>query len=210
MKLDRMRGLGPWFAVATPVFFVLAVLWMPVVVAGIKVEGPHRVTFAPWFDVAAGAWFLWLALFMVCGLLVAIDLEWIEHPATHTGLSYLALGSMAVATLAYLLSLVLGLFEVQGAVNAVLGFLFLAGLGLYLVLINWVGWRAGLLGRVFPWVGMVAGAACLVASLAFLVYDLLASFLLLGIPLYLLWSLWLAFKLRGQVPDPAPAATSAT
>ena len=211
MKLDRMRGLGPWFAVATPVFFVLSVLWMPAVVSGIHATGPgpNDVTFAAWFDYAVGAWFLWLTLFMVCGLLVAIDLEWIEHPATHTGLTYVALGSMVVATLAYLLSLVLSLFNVVGVVNAVCGFLFLLGLGLYLVLINWVGLQAHLFGSVFPWVGVVAGVACVVASLAFLVFDLLASFLLLGIPLYLIWSVWLAFKLRGSAPATAAAPATA-
>jgi hypothetical protein len=207
MRLDKLRGYGPWFAFASPGFFFLAVLAIILTLSNITF-GTNAPT-PSWFGPAVAVWFLLLALWMVTGLVVALDLEWIEHPLTHTAMTYVGLAGAAISTLAFLGVLFESLLPISGnnLVVVATGFLFVAGLGVYLVVMNLVGWRARLLGRVLPWIGIVAGVLFLIAALM-IVVGLGAGVslpIVPAIPLYLLWSLWLGFRLRGKAPTPAAA-----
>lgn len=206
MRLDKLRGYGPWFAFATPILFVFSTVFLIVV----ESVGNNNPTAPPawWFFPAIALWLLLMGLFILSGLVVAIDLEWIEHPRTNTPMTYVGLGGMAVSTVAFLLFLLEGMVTLGGEfVFVATIFLVVGGLGVYLVVMNLVGMRAGLLGRWLPVLGIVSGALFLVAALLVLV-GLGGGMELAAIPalaLYLVWSLWLGFRLRGKAPVQAPA-----
>src|SRR5258706_1561584 len=101
MRLDKMRGYGPWFAFGVPFLFLLS-LFFVVVVNAFSPSGSQ----APgWLPAAIALWLIAWAVIVLAGLVVAVDLEWIEHPRTHTPMTYVGLGAMAVATLAFLVLL---------------------------------------------------------------------------------------------------------
>jgi hypothetical protein len=216
MRLDKLRGFGPWFAFAVPFLFLFTMgYWVflrdqparAAVRQLIAVALPQGQP-APSFGAAVELWFVPWALIVLAGLVVAIDLEWIEHPLTNTPMTYVALGGMVVATLAFTVFLVDGFANfgvVSGALFLVAAFLVSAGFGVYLVLINFIGKRAGLFGQVLPWLGVVSGALFLVAALLMVVgLPEGAGFgFFPGAALYLGWSLWLGFRLRGKGPEPA-------
>jgi len=211
MRLDKLRGYGPLFAFATPVLFFLSVIAAVMVVSSIHLNGRDQPPTLPgWFDFGVAVWLILLGGFMVSGLIVALDLEWIEHPLTHTGLTYVALGAMAVATVAFLITLLQSAFA-QGSGTWVTGVLTFAGLGLYLVLMNLVGLRAHLWGRVLPWIGIVSGGFWILAGLSIIVpfAGFLGVALLPAVPLYFAWSIWLGFRLRGSVASAAAPSTGA-
>jgi hypothetical protein len=188
MRLDKLRGYGPWFAFAVPFLFLLSMVFI----------------FTPAALGKAIFLLLW-ALMILAGLVVALDLEWIEHPRTNTPMTYVGLAGMAVASLGLLVFFFGAVLNFgNGAVFAIAVLCLLAGMGVYLVVMNLVGLRANLLGRVLPWIGIVSGALFLIAVL-WLFFPgngaLLAIFPAWA--LYLGWSLWLGFRLRGKAPVPA-------
>ena len=207
MRLDKLRGYGPWFAFATPILFVFSVAYLMVVVS--FGNGDPTGPPAPWFFPALTVWFLLMSLFVLSGLVVAIDLEWIEHPRTNTPMTYVGLGAMAVSTLAFLLFLLEGVVNFGSALLVVATICLVAGgAGVYLVVMNLVGMRAGLLGPWLPVLGIVSGALFLVSVLMVLM-GLGSGMELAGIPalaLYLVWSFWLGFRLRGKAPVQTSAA----
>jgi hypothetical protein len=211
VRLDKLRGFGPWLAFAVPVLFVLAIVVMVIITASISFTGTGSTRHAvlpTWFAFGVAAWLLVMALWMLCSLAVAIDLEWIEHPLTHTGLTYAGLVAMVVATIAFLGILLEGVLNVQGGfIVGLTGFLFFAGFGVYLVLMNWVGMQAGLLGRVLPVLGIIAGVFFLLPAISVFVSiaGILGIALLPALLLYLVWSPWLGFRLRGKAPAGATA-----
>lgn len=200
MRLDKLRGFGPWFAFASPLCFVLSVLETIIMVANIP---PGTAEAPPWFDYALGLLLALIGLFFIFALMVAIDLEWIEHPRTNTSMTYIGLGGMIVAVLAYMGILIEGFAEAPVWADAVTTFLMLGGAGVYLVIMNFVGRRAKLLGNMLSSIGIVCGGLTLVGAgltavglpeaLGFPIFPALA--------LYLVWSVWLGFKLRGKAPE---------
>ena len=206
MRLDKLRGYGPWFAFAVPFLFLLAMLLFVIVNASLAPSGGSAPS---WFPLMVAVWLVLWALIVLAGLVVAIDLEWIEHPRTNTPMTYVALGAMAVATLAFIVFLLDGVLNVLGGgAYFVEAFLIAAGFGVYLVVINVVAKNAGLLGRVLPWLGIVSGALFLIAALLIIVgLPEGAGFgFFPGAALYFGWSLWLGFRLRGKAPEAAAAA----
>ena len=205
MRLDKLRGYGPWFAFASPGFFFVAAIWIIVVLR--NVDFTKDTTPPSWFGPAIAVWAVLLALWALTGFVVALDLEWIEHPLTHTAMTYVGLTGAAISTLAFLAIMLEAVLQIDGNNFVVVGtgFLFVAGLGVYLVVMNMVGWRARLLGRVLPWVGVVSGVFFLIAALmtALGIGEGVGLPLVPAIPLYLIWSLWLGFRLRGRSPAQA-------
>lgn len=216
MRLDKLRGFGPWFAFAVPFLFLFTMGYWVLLRDQTARAAVHQLIAValpegqptPSYGAAVGLWLVLWALIVLAGLVVAVDLEWIEHPLTNTPMTYVALGGMVVATLAFIVFLVDGFANfgvVSEALFLVAAFLVSAGFGVYLVVINLVGKRAGLLGRVLPWLGVVSGTLFLVAALL-IVVGLpegagLGAFP--GAALYFGWSLWLGFRLRGKAPEPA-------
>jgi hypothetical protein len=203
MRLDKLRGYGPWFAFAVPFLFLFSMGYI-VVVHSI---GHLSSNTAPpaWIGPAEAIWILLWALIILAGLVVALDLEWIEHPRTNTPMTYVGLAGMAIASLGFVVILFGAALNIANdAVFAIAGLCLFAGMGVYLVVMNLVGLRANLLGRVLPWIGIVSGALFLIPVLALFVPG--NGVLLLIFPawaLYLGWSLWLGFRLRGKAPVPA-------
>jgi hypothetical protein len=204
MRLDKLRGWGPWLAFAVPFLFLLS---MGYIVAVLSIGHFSPNTEAPaWFGPVIAIWLLLWGLMILAGLVVALDLEWIEHPRTNTRMTYVGLAAMSVATLALLFLLLYGVLGLSSdVVFAIDVFLIFAGLGVYLVVMNLVGLRAALLGRVLPWVGIVSGALFLIAALMVVVGIGGGAGLALfpAWALYLGWSLWLGFRLRRKAPAPA-------
>ena len=203
MRLDKLRGFGPWLAYASPASLALAVVsWLSAIFT-LSPPSPPPPTFyalAVLALVLLGAW-------MVTLLAVAVDLEWIEHPLTHTGLTYVALGAAAVAALAFIVVLVTPLMSLPDWLMIAIAFLWQAGVGVYLVIINLVGRRAGVIRHGLAWVGVVAGAFDLIAALlvAAGLPQAIALPMLPAILLYVIWSIWLGFQLRRKLPTPAAA-----
>jgi hypothetical protein len=195
MRLDKLRGYGPWFAFAVPFLFLLSMGYLVVLLA----IGNFSANTQPpaWFGPAVAIWLLLWALMVLAGLVVALDLEWIEHPRTNTPMTYVGLAGMAVASLGLLVFFFGAVLNFgNGDVFAIAYLCFVAGMGVYLVVMNLVGLRANLLGRVLPWIGVVSGALFVIAAaIALAIFPAWA--------LYLGWSLWLGFRLRGKAPVPA-------
>jgi len=202
MRLDKLRGYGPWFAFAVPFLFLFSMGFIfGVTVLAFPAEPGGQP--ASWFGVAVGVWLVLWALIVLSGLVVAIDLEWIEHPRTNTPMTYVGLAGMAASTLAFLFFLADGIFNLTNQIVFLTdAFVVFAGIGVYLVAMNLVGMRAGLLGRILPWIGVVAGALFLVAALLIVVglADGAGLAFFPGWALYLGWSLWLGFRLGGKAP----------
>src|SRR5579859_511241 len=202
MRLDKLRGYGPWFAFAVPFLFLFSMGFIFVVTVLAFPAEPGGQP-ASWFGDAVAVWLILWALIVLAGLVVAIDLEWIEHPRTNTPMTYVGLAGMAVSTLAFLFFLADGIFNLTNQIVFLTdAFLVFAGIGVYLVVMNLVGLRAGLLGRILPWIGIVAGSLFLVAALLVVVglADGAGLAFFPGWALYLGWSLWLGFRLGGKAP----------
>jgi len=207
MRLDKLRGHGPWFAFAVPFLFLFSMGFIfGVTVLAFPAEPGGQP--ASWFGDAVAVWLILWALIVLAGLVVAIDLEWIEHPRTNTPMTYVGLAGMAVSTLAFLFFLADGIFNITDQVVFLTdAFLVFGGIGVYLMVMNLVGLRAGLLGRILPWIGIVAGSLFLVAALLVVagLADAAGLAFFPGWALYLGWSLWLGFRLGGKAPVTAPA-----
>jgi hypothetical protein len=206
MRLDKLRGYGPWFAFAVPFLFLLSMGYIVVVFSIGNVSANSQPP--AWFGPAVAIWFLLWALMILAGLVVALDLEWIEHPRTNTPMTYVGLAGTVVASLGFLVVLLGAVLKLpNGIVWAIAWFCIFAGLGIYMVVMNLVGLRANLLGRVLPWIGIVSGALFLIAVLMLVVGLGPTGLWVLPVfpawALYLGWSLWLGFRLRGKAPAPA-------
>lgn len=209
MRLDRLRGYGPWFAFAVPFIFLLSIGFLVAINAFVLPAGAPEPP-GGWLQIAVAAWLLLWGLMVLAGLVVAVDLEFIEHPRTNSAMTYVGLAGMAVATVAALVFLVDSFSNVLGGGFGFYldAFLVFAGFGVYLTVMNLVAMRARLLGRVLPWIGLIAGALFLVAALMIPAgIGAAAGFgFIPGWVLYLGWSLWLGFRLRGKAPEAAAAA----
>jgi hypothetical protein len=206
MRLDKLRGYGPWFAFAVPFLFLFSMGYIVVV---LSVGHLSANTQPPaWFGPVVAVWLLLWALMILAGLVVALDLEWIEHPRASTPMTYVGLAAMIVATLALFIFLLGGVVNFDDGIALVIDVFFIfAGLGVYMVVMNLVGLRANLLGQVLPWIGIISGALFLIAALM-VVVGIGGGAGLAFFPawaLYLAWSLWLGFRLGGKTPAPAPA-----
>ena len=207
MRLQKLRGYGPWLAYASALCLALAIVCMMT----------SLLTFTPPQKPGAAFAVLWIftvifaSLWMVTMLAVAVDLEWIEHPLTHTGMTYVALGGAAVATVALVLLIASSLANIPNGLAAFLGLCFAGGIGVYLVIIDLVGRQAHVISSPLAWVGVVDGILFLVGALLVILgfAPAIALPLVIAIPLYLVWSIWLGFQLRKTVPSAAAAAPAA-
>ena len=201
MRLDKLRGYGPWLSYASAACLALAIVCMMASVATINPPQKPGAAFAGLWIAAV----LFGALWMVTLLAVAVDLEWIEHPLTHTGMTYVALAGAALATLALVILLATSLTSIPDPLAAILGFCFAGGVGIYLVIINLVGRRARVISGALAWLGVVDGALFVVGAVLVVVGFAPALVLpvMIAVPLYLIWSIWLGFQLRRNAPAPS-------
>jgi hypothetical protein len=203
VRFDKLRGWAPWFAFASPLLIILAfILAFALLVVTIANHGPGSPLPAPpdppWFLPAEVVTVVSFGLSLLSPVLVAIALEWIEHPLTHTPLTYRTIAA-AFPFLAYVVLLAEGLFQADVATTTATWFVLIAAAGTYLVVINVVGLRAGSFGRAMAWTGLTAGVLLLLVAMSNLVnWPGVTVALVLAALLFITWSVWLGFRLRAR------------
>jgi hypothetical protein len=198
MRLNRLAGQGPRAAIASGVAAVLVLL---VAIFGPSVSGVAGTL--------VGLLLILSLTVLLGGLAVAgLDLDWMEHPDTHSGR---LMASLLFATFGSLTPLLLALAAVGRAPAWLMQLILcLSGLtaGGFTILHNLEGRRAGLIGGALPWVGISAGVLFLVFWLGVLLASipLIAVGLFPGLILYAGWAIWIGVLL-GRKPVPAAALT---
>ncbi len=199
MKLQRLAGFGPAAA-----FISVAAM---VVIAVVQNAPLPANLFVPIFIGFLLAFFVWVGSLTV----TLFDLEWMQHPATSTGLFRIALAAILIAMVMPGV-LALGVFAGAPVPLAIPWGVLLAGVGVSLLIHNFEGRRARLLHGVLPWVGMVAGACFAylgILEFVFVFTPKLVMGFVYGLPvtqlLYLVWAIWMGVHLlRSRSTAPAP------
>jgi len=164
---------------------------------------------------AAVAAATWPAALVVVGL----DLDWLEHPQTHTGRMRLSLYAVALAAITFpTFGVLVAVFSTSNSTLPELGLVVLgACIAFFLLVQNWEARRAGLLHGVLPWLGLVAGgcfalmsAASLAGQVSPIFFGLAYLAFFAGSICFVFWSIWLGLRLRGATRLPgAPAGPPA-
>ena len=206
MKLQRLAGFGPAAAFVSAVALVVTALF-------------QQVALPPGLLVAEEIVYL-LTFFVWAGSLTVtfFDLEWLEHPATSTGLFRIALAAILIAmVMPGVIALVIFArlpipLEIPWAVM-------LAAIGVSLLIHNLEARRAQLLHGALPWIGIVAGGFFTYLGILEFVYmftPVLLMGFVYGMPvaqlLYMVWAIWMGVHLvraRSKAKAPAPAAATA-
>lgn len=190
MKLQRLSGYGPTAAFVSAaslfVFFVILILGTPIA------ENAHGIV-VPMTIVYFLAFWVWLG-----GLAVVVfDLEWLEHPATSTTWFQVAHWATLVALV---VPVVLGISLIGGAGVLVQASFFATFVlvGVSLLIHNIDARRAGLLKGSLPWLGIVTGAAYVVAGFGiWTIPGIGFTGLILGQTFYIAWAAWMGARLSG-------------
>ena len=202
MKLEWLAGYGPLAAIVSGVALVVCLLVLmfgPVIAPALNAISLTLIAIAA---IAAGTW---PAALVVVGL----DLNWLEHPATHTGRMRLSLYAVALAAVTFpIFGVLVAIFSTSNSTLPELGLVVLgACIAYFLIVQNWEARRAGLLHGVLPWLGLVAGgcfALMAIASLAGQVSSIFFGLAFLsffaGAITFVFWAIWLGIRLRGATP----------
>jgi hypothetical protein len=190
MKLQRLAGYGPTAAfvsaVSLFVFFVILIFGTPIVENARGIAVPMTILYFLTF-------WVWLG-----GLgVVVFDLEWLEHPATSTTWFQVAHWATLVALV---VPVVLGISLLAGAGVLVQASFFATFVlvGLSLLTHNIDARRAGLLKGALPWLGIVTGAAYVVAGFGIWTIPPIGfAGLILGQTFYIAWAVWMGARLSG-------------
>ena len=207
MRLQSLRGFAPTAAFVAGGCLLLGVL--------VFIFGPPAFANNPGLEAPlAVVMILALACWPAALTVVGADLEWLEHPATHTGRMQAALVAAVIAMfmppLVGLVAFLATNTNLPSVPAGVLGF----ALAVFLIIQNREARKAKLLHGVLPWIGMVAGGAFAVSGLGWLLslasplgYGLAFLGLIAGGLCCLFWSVWLGVVLRRaqRLPEIVPA-----
>ena len=203
MKLQRLAGYGPTAAFVSAgalfIFFFILVFGTPITQSASGLGVPLTIV----YFLAFWAWLGGLAV-------VVFDLEWLEHPATSTTWFQVAHWATLVALV---VPVVLGIAVLAGAgVLVQLSFFVTFELvGISLLIHNIDARRAGILTGALPWLGIVTGAAYIVAGLGIWSIPAIGfSGLILGQTFYIAWAAWMGARLgtaRAAAPTTQAPAT---
>lgn len=203
MKLQRLAGFGPAAAfVSAAALLVLMVFAQVAIPANLLVaaEIAYLLSFFAW----AGS--ITVTLF---------DLEWLEHPATGTGLLRFALAAVVIAMV--MPGVVALIVFARAPIPGEIPFsVLLAGVGVSVLIHNIEGRRARLLHGVLPWIGIAAGAGFAILGILQFIYmftPVLLMGFVYGMPvcqlLYLVWAIWMGVHLvRSKAPAPVRTAAA--
>ena len=212
MPSDRLRALAPWFAFTGPLLLILAgIMAFIVVLVAVANHGPGSPfpppPDPPWYGAAEVAAVVSFGLSLASQLMVALAQERIEHARNKSSLANVGLTAAATSLMAYILLLVEQLFKAGDLALTATWSVIVASAGMYLLAMNIVGLRSGLLGRIMAWTGTASGGLFLLVALSNLVnWPGVGLALVLAVLLYITWSVWLGFRLRA----PAFAAGAVT
>lgn len=188
MKLQRLAGYGPTAAYVSAgalfIFFLILVFGTPIAQSAPGIGVPLTIL----YFLAFWAWLGGLAV-------VVFDLEWLEHPATSTTWFQVAHWATLVALV---VPVVLGIAVLTGAGTLVQASFFVTFVlvGLSLLIHNVDARRAGLLRGAIPWLGIVTGAAYVVAGIGIWTIPAIGfSSLILGQTFYIAWAAWMGARL---------------
>jgi hypothetical protein len=209
-RLDKFGGFGPSLAIATTALFGLgAIVVIGATVTATEIaQANNEVLSLVGLPVVWPSWYLpveqfggvLLALSALSGYAVAIDLERIVHSVTTSKKAYAALVASIMSLVALVGIVAESMFS--SPPNTVLYEVevvaFIGGIGLYLLLMNAAARRPDLLGSSLPLLGIIAGGLFIAAALIVALGGLLVALVLLApaLPLFLLWSVWLALHMR--------------
>lgn len=188
MKLQRLAGYGPTAAYVSAgalfMFFLILVFGTPIAQSAPGIGVPLTIL----YFLAFWAWLGGLAV-------VVFDLEWLEHPATSTTWFQVAHWATLVALV---VPVVLGIAVLTGAGTLVQASFFVTFVlvGLSLLIHSVDARRAGLLKGAIPWLGIVTGAAYVVAGIGIWTIPAIGfSSLILGQTFYIAWAAWMGARL---------------
>ena len=188
MKLQRLAGYGPTAAYVSAgalfIFFFILVFGTPIAQSAPGIGVALTIV----YFLAFWAWLGGLAV-------VVFDLEWLEHPATSTTWFQVAHWATLVALV---VPVVLGIAVLAGAGTLVQASFFVTFVlvGLSLLIHNVDARRAGLLKGALPWLGIVTGAAYVVAGIGIWTIPAIGfSSLILGQTFYIAWAAWMGARL---------------
>ena len=202
MKLQRLAGYGPIAAYVSAgalfIFFFILVFGTPITQSTPGLGVPLTIV----YFLAFWGWLGGLAV-------VVFDLEWLEHPATSTTWFQIAHWATLVALVVPVL---LGIAVLAGAGVLVQASFFVTFVlvGISLLIHNIDARRAGILAGPLPWLGIVTGAAYIVAGLGIWTVPAIGfSGLILGQTFYIAWAAWMGTRLgtsRAAKTSQAPAS----
>lgn len=201
MKLQRLAGYGSTAAYVSAaalfLFYFILVFGTPIEQAAPAIVVPMTILYI----LSLWAWLGGLAV-------VVFDLEWLEHPATSTAWFQVAHWATLVALV---IPVILGVALIAGAGVLVqvsfYAIFFLVGLSL--LIHNVDARRAALLTGVLPWLGIVTGAAYIVAGLGiWTIAPIGFAGLILGQTFYIAWAVWMGAKLSGKKTTAAAPASA--
>jgi hypothetical protein len=212
MRLNALAGFGPTAAFVSGGSMLVALFTFIFAPAVFQNNFGLEIVFAIFLLLAMT---LWPAALLVVG----VDLEWLEHEATHTGWMQASLIAGFIAIFLPVLFVLSVVFAGTGNLPSLpIGLLGVA-LGFFLWIQNREARKAGLLHGVLPVIGLISGVAFLVMGVSFLLTFVFAGFFLtallgwfVGTISYCFWSIWLGVFLQSakQLPTvaPAPGATA--
>lgn len=199
MKLDKLAGFGP---TAAFVIGVAGILFGLCLLFGTAI---HNASAAAG-DVVTVVEFICFWVIPIALLVVALDLEWIEHPATTDfwlAASHIAAIAAIVLPIVVAVSGLLRIFVLAGV--AALATVILVGL--VLLIHNAEARRAGLLHGPLLWIGYISGVGLIATGFLPLLFPVGAIGLIVGLVALIIWSIWLGTLLRGakQLATSTPA-----
>lgn len=203
MKLQRLAGYGPTAAFVSAaalfLFFFILVFGTPIAQNAPGIAVPMTIVYFL-------AFWVWLG-----GLAVVVfDLEWLEHPATSTTWFRVAHWATLVA-LVVPVALGIGLIAGAGGLVQASFFVTFALVGLSLLIHNIDASRAGLLKGALPWLGVVTGAAYVVAGLGIgTISGIGFGALIIGQTFYIAWAAWMGMTLSTARATASAAQAPAT
>lgn len=200
VKLRRLAGYGSQAATVSGVALAVTLVLL--------IFAPALFNLSDVFGVVVAALLvLGLTVWMAGMAVVGLDLDWLEHPGTHSGRMLVSLWfAVAGIFVPLLIAIVIATQAPAGVQQLAICLLGLTAGG-FLTFHNVEAIRAGLLRGVLPWLGIVAGVAFLVLWLGSLVglFPLIALGFFIGTVFYAGWAIWLGRRLRVPATVGAPA-----
>lgn len=210
MKLQKLAGHGASAAFVSGGAMLVGAL---IFIFGPALADPaHPDTDRTIFIVLSVLMALMFSIWPAALVVLGSDLEWREHPATHTSRMDQSLWAVMIAAVMPLLIFLIILIAPDTAWPLVPAAVMAAGISFFLVIHNAEARKAGLLRGVLPWIGSTCGAAFLLMAIGLLLgtgspYLLFLAFFgwFIGSTCFIFWSIWLGIALwRKPKPTSAP------
>ena len=207
MKLERLAGYGPTAALVSGGSLFIALF---ILIFGPGIHPAWDGVAVAMVVVAALAATLWPLSLVVVGL----DLEWLEHPDTHTGRLRFSLWAAFLGAFCPLFFALVLIVANNSFLPALPLAVLAADMAIFLIIQNREARKAGLLKGVLPVIGYIAGGGFTLMALGFatsllspLAFGLGLIGFFTGTVSFVFWSIWLGLRLHGE-KNAVPIAAS--